>query len=91
MSRRPDSVFKSTKVIIEQSAGLTADTVRLIRNELQHTQRLNSLENDAEFDETLMLQIDDVLTAMEALTDSKADTMKKVILEKRLTKLSQLM
>ena len=91
MSRqRPDSVFKSTKVFIEQTVGITTDTAKFVRNELAHTSRLNSLENDAEYDETLMLQIEDIINSIEALSDSKADTMKKTILEKRLAKLTAL-
>lgn len=88
--QRSQSIFKSTKLFVETSVGLTVDTVTLVRNELAHTARLNSLENDAEFDETVMAQLDSVIEALTGLTDSKADQLKKQILEKRLAKLSAL-
>ena len=88
--QRSQSIFKSTKLFVETSVGLTVDTVTLVRNELAHTARLNGLENDAEFDDTLISQITEVLTAMESLTDSATDKIKKQILEKRLAKLQQL-
>lgn len=90
---RTNSIFKSTKVFVESSVGLTVDTVQLVRNELAHTARLNTLENDAEFDETLMSQITDLLTQLDSLPAkdlSATDKIKKQILDKRLAKLQAL-
>lgn len=88
--QRSQSIFKSVKLFTETSVGLTVDTVTLVRNELAHTARLNNLENDAEFDDTLVSQITEVLTAIESLTDSATDKIKKQILDKRLAKLQAL-
>ena len=88
--QRTNSIFKSTKIFVETSVGLTVDTVQLVRNELAHTSRLNGLENDAEFDEVLMAQITDIIDAIGKLKNSEADKMKKKILDKRLAKLTNL-
>ena len=88
--QRADSIFKSTKIFVEQTVGITTDTALLIRGELKHTSRLNGLENDSEYDKALMAEIEDIINAMESLTDSKADLMKRTILEKRLAKLTSL-
>lgn len=92
--KRSASVFSSTKLFIENSVGVTVDAVTLVRNELQHTARLNALENDIEYDETVVSALDDVLVAIAKLpaTDkmSLSDTFKLSVLEKRLEKLKAL-
>ena len=88
------SLFGSAKLFIETSVGLTVDTVTLVRNELQHTSRLNGLENDIEFDDTVlsaMQSVLDELTKIPAEADRTAsDTFKAKVLTKRLAKLEAL-
>lgn len=92
--KRSASVFSSTKLFIENSVGVTVDTVTLVRNELQHTARLNMLENDLEYDDTVVSALDDVLVAIAKLPAeadrTEADKFKHTVLTKRLEKLKAL-
>lgn len=90
MANRPDSVFKSTKVFLEQSVGITTDTAKLIRGELAHTSRLNSLENDAEYDDTLVNQILEITSKLEKLVDTPTNALVRRVYEKQLAKLESL-
>lgn len=89
--QRTDSIFKSTKLFVQGSVSLTTDTIQLIRNELQHTKRLNSLENDSEYSDALIDRLMDLVTRIEEtnkLPESTIKTMKLDILNKELAKLS---
>ena len=89
--QRTDSIFKSTKLFVQGSVALTTDTIQLVRAELQHTKRLNSLENDSEYSDALLDRIMDLLTRIEeanALPESNLKTIKLDILNKELAKLS---
>ena len=89
--QRTDSIFKSTKLFVQGSVALTTDTIQLVRAELQHTQRLNSLENDAEFSDTLIDRVMNLIDRIEEATklpESKAKEMKLKILEGELAKLN---
>ena len=90
MANRPDSVFKSTKVFVEQTVGITTDTAKLIRSELRHTSRLNSLENDAEFDDTLVSQILEISDKLAKLEDTPTNKLVRRVYEKQLSKLEAL-
>ena len=88
------SLFGSAKLFVETSVGLTVDTVTLVRNELQHTSRLNGLENDIEFDDTVLSAMQSVLDELAKIPtaepQSKADEFKAKVLTKRLAKLQAL-
>lgn len=87
------SLFGSAKLFVETSVGLTVDTVTLVRNELQHTARLNGLENDIEFDDTVLSAMQSVLAELATLpaeSQSESDKFKQTVLTKRLNKLQAL-
>lgn len=88
------SLFGSAKLFVETSVGLTVDSVTLVRNELQHTARLNGLENDIEYDDTVLSAIQSVLAELATLPAeadrTSADTFKAKVLSKRLAKLEAL-
>ena len=90
MANRPDSVFKSTKVFIEQTVGITTDTAKLVRSELKHTSRLNALENDAEFDDTLVSQVLEISEKLEKLEDTQTNKLVRRVYEKQLARLEAL-
>jgi len=90
MANRPDSVFKSTKVFVEQTVGIVTDTSKLVRAELAHTSRLNSLENDAEYDDTLVSQVLEITEKLEKLEDTPANKLVRRVYEKQLAKLEAL-
>lgn len=91
---RTQSVFASTKLFVENSVGVTVDAVTLVRNELQHTSRLNQLENDLEYDDTVVSALDSVLAEIAKIPAeadrTEADKFKHTVLTKRLDKLKAL-
>lgn len=93
MSRRAPSVFSSSRLFISEVGGIAVDGAVLIRGELSHTTRLNSLENDGEYSEELMAQFNEVLLELEALPTkgrTLGQEMKFKILSKRIAKLEEL-
>lgn len=91
---RAQSVFASTKLFVENSVGVTVDAVTLVRNELQHTSRLNMLENDLEYDDTVITALDSVLADIAKIPAeadrTEAEKFKHTVLTKRLEKLKAL-
>lgn len=91
---RTQSVFASTKLFVENSVGVTVDAVTLVRKELQHTARLNMLENDLEYDDTVASAVDSVLAEIAKIPAeadrTEADKFKHTVLTKRLDKLKAL-
>ena len=86
---RPQSIFSSTKLFVENSVGVTVDAVTLVRAELQHTSRLNSLENEAEYEDTVVNQVIEITNQLSTL-DKKTNTFLVKVLEKRLERLQTL-
>ena len=86
---RPQSIFSSTKLFVENSVGVTVDAVTLVRAELQHTSRLNSLENEAEYEDTVVNQVIDITNQLSTL-DKKTNAFLMKVLEKRLERLQTL-
>ena len=86
---RPQSIFTSTKQFVENSVGVTVDAVTLVRAELQHTSRLNSLENEAEYEDTVVDQVLELTNQLSTL-DKKKDEFLVKVLEKRLERLKGL-
>lgn len=90
---RSQSLFASAKIGVENVVGVTVDAVVLVRAELKHTARLNTLENDMEYDDAVVSALSDVLNELakipkDAMTD--ADKFKQEVLTKRLNKLQAL-
>lgn len=90
---RSQSLFASAKIGVENVVGVTVDAVVLVRAELKHTARLNTLENDMEYDDAVVSALSDVLNELskipkDAMTD--ADKFKQEVLIKRLNKLQAL-
>lgn len=90
---RSQSLFASAKIGVENVVGVTVDAVVLVRAELKHTARLNTLENDLEYDDAVVSALSDVLDELakipkDAMTD--ADKFKQEVLTKRLNKLQAL-
>lgn len=90
---RNQSLFASAKIGVENVVGVTVDAVVLVRAELKHTARLNTLENDIEYDDAVVSALSDVLDELakipkDAMTD--ADKFKQEVLTKRLNKLQAL-
>lgn len=90
---RSQSLFASAKIGVENVVGVTVDAVVLVRAELKHTARLNTLENDLEYDDAVVSALSDVLNELakipkDAMTD--ADKFKQEVLTKRLNKLQAL-
>lgn len=90
---RSQSLFASAKIGVENVVGVTVDAVVLVRAELKHTARLNTLENDIEYDDAVVSALSDVLNELakipkDAMTD--ADKFKQEVLTKRLNKLQAL-
>lgn len=90
---RSQSLFASAKIGVENVVGVTVDAVVLVRAELKHTARLNTLENDMEYDDAVVSALSDVLNELakipkDAMTD--ADKFKQEVLTKRLNKLQGL-
>lgn len=90
---RNQSLFASAKIGVENVVGVTVDAVVLVRAELKHTARLNTLENDIEYDDAVVSALSDVLNELakipkDAMTD--ADKFKQEVLTKRLNKLQAL-
>ena len=86
---RPASVFTSTKIFVEQTVGVTVDTVTLVRKELQHTARVNKLENEAEYEDIVVNQVEEITNKLATL-DKKTDTFLIGVLTKRLERLKGL-
>ena len=86
---RPQSIFSSTKLFVENSVGVTVDAVTLVRAELQHTSRLNSLENEAEYEDTVVNQVIEITNQLSTL-DKKTDAFLVNVLAKRLERLKGL-
>ena len=86
---RPASVFTSTKIFVEQTVGVTVDTVTLVRKELQHTSRVNELENEAEYEDIVVSQVVEITTKLETL-DKVKDKFLIGVLTKRLERLKTL-
>ena len=86
---RPQSIFSSTKLFVENSVGVTVDAVTLVRAELQHTSRLNALENEAEYEDTVVSQVIEITNQLETLDKTK-DKFLIGVLTKRLERLKTL-
>lgn len=91
---RSQSLFASAKIGVENVVGVSVDAVVLVRAELKHTARLNALENDIEFDDTVVSAMQSVLTELATLPAeaerTASDTFKAKVLAKRLAKLEAL-
>lgn len=90
---RSQSLFASAKIGVENVVGVTVDAVVLVRAELKHTARLNTLENDMEYDDAVVSALSDVLDELAKIpkdTATDADKFKQEVLTKRLNKLQAL-
>lgn len=90
---RSQSLFASAKIGVENVVGVTVDAVVLVRAELKHTARLNTLENDLEYDDAVVSALSDVLDELAKIpkdTATDADKFKQEVLTKRLNKLQAL-
>lgn len=90
---RSQSLFASAKIGVENVVGVTVDAVMLVRAELKHTARLNTLENDLEYDDAVVSALSDVLNELAKIpkdTATDADKFKQEVLKKRLNKLQAL-
>lgn len=91
---RSQSLFASAKIGVENVVGVTVDAVVLVRAELKHTARLNALENDIEYDDSVVSAVSNVLAELDTLPAEEertsSDTFKAKVLAKRLAKLEAL-
>lgn len=90
---RSQSLFASAKIGVENVVGVTVDAVVLVRAELKHTARLNTLENDMEYDDAVVSALSSVLDELAKIpkdTATDADKFKQEVLIKRLNKLQAL-
>lgn len=90
---RSQSLFASAKIGVENVVGVTVDAVVLVRAELKHTARLNTLENDIEYDDAVVSALSNVLDELAKIpkdTATDADKFKQEVLTKRLNKLQAL-
>lgn len=95
---RKQSIFASTKQSLQSVASGIEGTItiynkaiKVVAEELDNTLKTNQLENDAEYYTVLSNQIESVIEALDTLTDSATDQIKRKILDKRLAKLEALL